>query len=122
MKHEELIRRLRGVADYAESNGSVTVARVSREAADALEAASLNERSLECQIADLKTLKEQTHRQLDAAIVDVKAACVYGLAAIGTYGRRDEQGLTGLSKQHFQEISAIHARSDAALSGEGVGG
>ena len=89
--------------------------RLFQESISALEAASLNERSLEAQIADLKALKEQVHRQLNAVLVNAREACEKGLAAIATYGRRDERGLVGLSKQHFDEISAIHARYIAAI-------
>ena len=33
-----------------------------------------------------------------------RQACARSLAAIGTYGRRDENGLAGLSRQHYDEI------------------
>lgn len=39
-------------------------------------------------------------------------ACAKGMAAIATYGRRDENGLAGLSKQHFRELGALQEQID----------
>ena len=34
-------------------------------------------------------------------------ACTLGMAAIATYGRRDEKGLAGTSKKHWDELKEI---------------
>lgn len=36
-----------------------------------------------------------------------RESCAKGMAAIATYGRRDENGLTGLSRQHFRELGTL---------------
>lgn len=42
-----------------------------------------------------------------------RRACTLGLAALGTYGARDESGLTGLSLKHWRELTELSAAISA---------
>lgn len=50
----------------------------------------------------------QTERHLMRAVA--RRACVLALAAISTYGRRDANGLCGLSRKHWQEITEMEQK------------
>jgi hypothetical protein len=53
--------------------------------------------------AELERIRAENLWLRDSAI----AACNRALACVGTYGRRDEGGLTGLSAVHWREIASL---------------
>lgn len=61
----------------------------------------------------------EAERQRDRLLIIAERACVLGLAAICTYGHRDEHGLTGLSKKHWDELTTLEAEAKAVNKSEG---
>lgn len=55
--------------------------------------------------------------ELEVTRRDAFNAAVLGLAAIATYGKRDEHGLCGLSKKNYEELGVFHSKY-AAISKE----
>lgn len=53
--------------------------------------------------AELERVRAENLWLRDASI----AACNRALACVGTYGRRDEGGLTGMSAVHWREIASL---------------
>jgi hypothetical protein len=72
-------------------------------------------------IDELESRAAALQKELEVVRKDAKRAVVMALAAIGTYGRRDENGLAGLSRKHWDELVEIEKRFDAALSAR-IGG
>jgi hypothetical protein len=77
-------------------------------------------------IAEQSERAERAESALAAAKAEAEAlrealnqACARGMAAIATYGRRDENGLAGVSKTHYQELAQLHRLCDEPAARKG---